>query len=101
MLARIYQPAPSAMQSGRARRRRWVLEFAHTKTRTLDPLTGTYRSTDPGAQLDLGFDTLDEAVSYAKANGIAHRVEKPKTVKRISRSYAENFNYDRKVPWTH
>ncbi len=101
MIARIYQPAPNAMQSGRAKSRHWVIEFSKAKTGILDPLTGTYRSTDPKAQLDLKFDSLDDAVAYAKANNIPHRVEKPKTVKRVSRSYAENFDYDRKLPWTH
>ena len=101
MFARIYQPAPNAMQSGRANSRIWVLEFAGTKGREIDPLTGTYRSDDPLKQVDLKFETLEAAVAYAKANNIPHRVEKPKTVKRIHRSYSENFDYDRKLPWTH
>ena len=101
MFARIYQPAPNAMQSGRAKSQVWVLEFAKSGKGSIDPLTGTYRSTDMRAQLDLKFESLEAAVAYAKANNIPHRVEKPKTVKRISRSYSENFDYDRKLPWTH
>ncbi len=101
MFARIYQPAPNAMQSGRGNSRHWVLEFARTKSGSVDPLTGTYRSEDMRAQLDLKFETLEAAVAYAKANNIPHRVQKPKTVRRISRSYTENFDYDRKLPWTH
>ncbi len=101
MFARIYQPAPSAMQSGRKGSDDWVLEFPKSKTRSVDPLTGTMRSTDMKAQLDLRFENADEAVAYAKAHNIAHRVIKPKTVRRVSRSYAENFDYDRKHPWTH
>lgn len=101
MLARIYQPAPNAMQSGRAKSQHWEIEFVRKSGARIDPLTGTYRSNDPMTQLDLRFETLEDAVAYAKANNIPHRVEKPKTVKRISRSYAENFAYDRKLPWTH
>ncbi len=101
MFARIYQPSPNAMQSGRSNSRHWVLELPKSGEATVDPLTGTYRSTDMSAQLDLRFETLEAAVAYAKSNNIPHRVIKPKTVKRISRSYAENFAYERKLPWTH
>ena len=101
MLARIYQPAPNAMQSGRAGSHDWVLEFAPKKSGQVDPLTGNKRATDMQAQLDLKFDDLESAVAYAKSNNIPHRVIKPKTVKRVSRSYADNFSFDRKHPWTH
>lgn len=100
MLAKIYQPAPSAMTSGRAKRQ-WVLEFAGNPTRSIDPLTGTMRSTDVRSQLDLKFDTLEEAVAYAKANDIPHQVIQSQKMKRIPRSYADNFAFDRKLPWTH
>jgi len=101
MFARIYQPAPNAMQSGRGNSRHWVLELPKGAKGTMDPLTGTYRSSDMSSQLDLRFETLDAAIAYANANNIPYRVIKPRTVKRISRSYAENFDYDRKLPWTH
>lgn len=100
MLAKIYQPSPSAMTSGRAKRH-WVLEFTGKSTGVIDPLTGTTRSTDVRSQLDLKFENLDEAVAYAKANNIPHQVVQSQTMKRIPRSYAENFAFDRKLPWTH
>lgn len=101
MLARIYQPAPNAMQSGRAGSQQWILEFARISSGQVDPLTGNKRAIDMNAQLDLKFDDLETAVAYAKANNIPHRVIKPKPVKKISRSYADNFAFDRKHPWTH
>ncbi len=101
MFAKIYQPSPSAMQSGRGKSAVWVLEFANNVKKELDALTGTFRSSDTMGQLDLQFETLEDAVSYAKKNNIAHRVVQPKKVKRIPRSYADNFSYDRKLPWTH
>jgi len=100
MLAKIYQPAPSAMTSGRAKRH-WVLEFARKSSGRVDPLTGNKRSTDVRSQLDLKFDSLEEAVAYAKANDIPHQVVPSQTMKRIPRSYADNFAFDRKLPWTH
>ena len=101
MFATIYQPAPNAMQSGRAGSNHWVLEFPRTGGGAIDPLTGSRRSTDMQRQLDLKFDSVDDAVAYAKANNIAHRVMMPKTVRKVSRSYSENFSFDRKHPWTH
>ncbi|WP_371397740.1 ETC complex I subunit [Fretibacter rubidus] len=101
MFARIYQPAPSTTTSGRANTHKWVIEFDNKRPLVIDPLTGTTRSTNTLSQLELEFDTVEDAVAYAKANNIPHRVEKPKVTKRVSRSYAENFAYDRKHPWTH
>ena len=100
MLAKIYQPSPSAMTSGRAKRH-WVLEFMGGSSGTIDPLTGTKRSTNMRSQLNLKFETLEEAVAYAKANNIPHQIVQSQKVKRISRSYADNFAFDRKLPWTH
>lgn len=89
------------MQSGRNGSQKWVLEFVTKNPLVIDPLTGNTRSVDTRKQIELKFDTLDEALAYAKANDIPHRVSQPKAVKRISRSYADNFAYDRKHPWTH
>ena len=100
MLAKIYQPAPSAMTSGRANRY-WVIEFTGKPSGSIDPLTGTKRSSDMRSQLELKFDTMEEAVAYAKANDIPHQVVQSQKSKRIPRSYADNFTFDRKLPWTH
>lgn len=101
MFAKIYKPEASAMTSGRAHLDVWCLEFQSTQRSMIDPLTGNARNVDTRDQLDMRFETLEDAVAYAKANNIPHRVvDRPKS-KRISRSYSENFDYDRKLPWTH
>ncbi len=101
MFAKIYQPNPSAMTSGRAKTHHWLLQF-ETKTSTIiDPLTGYNRSVDPRSQVELKFDTQEEAIAYAKHNNIPHRVMDTHSTSRIPRSYADNFSYDRKLPWTH
>ena len=38
MRARIFQPAKTAMSSGTAKTRRWMLEFVPASTRSVDPL---------------------------------------------------------------
>lgn len=101
MFAKIYQPNPSAMTSGRAKTHFWVLEFVTKSPSIIDPLTGNTRSVDPRSQVELKFDTQQDAISYAKANNIPHRVIDKRETKRIRRSYADNFSYDRKLPWTH
>ncbi len=89
------------MTSGRAKSDHWVLEFTSRQPTMIDPLTGNVRSVDPKQQIELQFKTLEEAVAYAKSNNIPHQVQIRDKVKRISKSYADNFAYDRKLPWTH
>jgi ETC complex I subunit conserved region len=101
MSARIYSPAKTAMQSGKAKTGHWVLEFEPEKPRKIDPLMGYTTSGDMKSQIRLTFNTREEAVAYAEKHGIAFRVQEPKEAKRRQISYAENFRYDRKIPWTH
>ncbi|MDN2564991.1 ETC complex I subunit [Aquibium sp. A9E412] len=101
MAARIYSPSRTAMQSGSAKTGHWVLEFEPETPRTIDPLMGYTSSRDMRRQVRLTFETKEEAVAYARRNGIAFRLEEAKPPKRRQISYAENFRYDRKVPWTH
>ena len=101
MSARIYSPAKTAMQSGTARTGHWVLEFDPEQPRKIDPLMGYTTSGDMKSQIRLTFPTREEAVAYAKKNGIAYRVQEPKAPHRQTISYSENFRYDRRMPWTH
>ena len=89
------------MQSGTAKTGHWVLEFEAQEPRRIDPLMGYTSSGDTRRQVRLTFSTREEAIAYAERNGIAYRVEEPKPLKRRQVSYAENFRYDRKIPWTH
>ena len=101
MLARIYRPAKTAMQSGRAKSADWVLEFEPASARRSDPLMGWTQTTDTSGQVRLTFATREEAVRYAEAHGLAFQIAEPKAAKRIIKAYADNFAFGRKVPWTH
>ena len=101
MSARIFSPAKTAMQSGKARTGNWVLEFDPEQPCKIDPLMGYTTSGDMKSQIKLSFDTREEAVAYAEKQGLAYRVEEPKEAKRRQISYADNFRYDRRTPWTH
>ncbi|MDR3472744.1 MAG: ETC complex I subunit [Devosia sp.] len=101
MTARIFRPAPNAMQSGEGNSKRWLLVTEPASARVIEPLMGYTSSTDTETQVKLFFDTLEEAEAYAQREGIPYRVQPSHeaTVKRAS--YSDNFRFDRKVPWTH
>jgi hypothetical protein len=101
MLARIYRPAKTAMQSGKAKTKDWVLDFQPASARRSDPLMGWTQSTDMSGQVRLTFETREEAVAYAQSNGLAFQLVEPKTPKRIIKAYADNFAAGRRQPWTH
>jgi hypothetical protein len=101
MRARIYKPAKNAMQSGRARTKAWLLEYEPETAKHPDPLMGWTSSTDMRQQLQIEFDTQEEAVAYAEKNSIPYQVFEPHTAKPRPKSYGENFRFDRKIPWSH
>jgi len=101
MRARIYIPPKSAMQSGCANTRRWVLEYEEAARRIPDPLMGWASTDDTLSQVQLEFETKEQAIAYAEKNGIAYQVFEPAPTAIKPKAYADNFRYDRKVPWTH
>jgi hypothetical protein len=101
MTARIYRPAKNAMQSGKAKTERWLLEYEPEAPRQTEPLMGWTSSGDMKSQLKLWFDTQAEAEEYATRNDIAYRVETPREVARKGLSYSDNFRYNRIGQWTH
>jgi len=89
--ARIFQKPKNAMQSGRARTDRWVLEFEPAEAKRADPLTGWAGSGDTRGQLNLSFATLEAARAYAEKNGItATVIPAPAGVLKLQ-AYADNF----------
>ncbi|HEX8665520.1 MAG TPA: ETC complex I subunit [Beijerinckiaceae bacterium] len=99
--ARIHKPAKTAMQSGQARTKQWLLEFERTEPREIEPLMGWTSSGDTRQQVKLWFDTREEAVAYATREGIPFRVEEPQEAKRRTIAYADNFKFNRIGQWTH
>ena len=69
MVARIYKPAKTAMSSGTAKTKDWVLEFAPESAREIDPLMGWTSSGDTKAQVRLYFDSQEAAEDYAAPMG--------------------------------
>jgi len=102
MFARIYVPAKNAAQSGRSGKEVWVLEYEPEARTKREPLMGWTGSGDMRSQLKIRFDSSDEAVAYAKRNGIPFQLVGAPARPRIhKRTYAENFSFYRKKGWTH
>ena len=91
MEVRIYRPAKTATQSGRAKTQRWVLEHAPRGHRAVDSLMGWTGSDDTTQQISLTFETKQQAVAYAKRRGFAYMVDEPRSHTVRPKSYADNF----------
>ena len=103
MRARIYRPARTAMSSGTAKTRTWVLEFAPSQERRVDPLMGWTSSSDTQTQVRLTFPTKEAAQDYAEDHGIEAIVLMPQGRRANLRKggYGENFATNRRGAWTH
>jgi hypothetical protein len=101
MTARIYKPAKTAMQSGTAKTKLWVLDFEPSAPKQIDPLMGWTSSGDMQQQVRLRFASKEEAIAYCEHQSIPYQVFDPKEPKRRVISYADNFAFSRRTPWTH
>jgi hypothetical protein len=97
MSARIYRPAKTAMQSGKANTRKWRLEFRADTARRPDPLMGWTSIDGTQSQVRLSFDTKEQAVAYATAHGIDAKVFEPRERSLKLRAYSDNFAFKRVV----
>ncbi len=95
MKARIYRPAKTATQSGRAGTTGWFLEFEPTAAKGREPLMGWTSSADTGRQVRLRFDSREAALAYAEAQGMPCEVQEPQDRKVRPKSYAANFRWGR------
>ena len=91
------------MSSGTAKTKHWVLEFAQSTAREVDPLMGWTSSSDTQAQVKIEFETKEAAVDYAASHGIDAVVQDPKKRRANIRAggYGENFATNRRGAWTH
>ena len=78
------------MQSGTAKKDKWILEFV-TKDPTKNPLMGWESSSDTLTELKLEFSSKDLAINYAKKKKIVFEIIEPKKRKTVIKSYADNF----------
>jgi hypothetical protein len=101
MTARIYKPARTAMQSGQAKTKEWVLDYEPEQPRMVEPLMGWTSSADMKQEVRLFFDSKEEAVAFCERNGIPHQVFETRPPARQRISSSDNFAYPRREAWTH
>jgi hypothetical protein len=101
MTARIYRPARTAMQSGLAKTKEWVLDYEPEEPRAVEPLMGWTSSGDMKQQVQLRFETKQEAIDFCERQGIPYQVFEAKDPSRRRIAYADNFAYQRRDAWTH
>ena len=89
-IAKIYLPTKSAMQSGKGKSEKWVLEFVSQKSK-YNPLMGWESSKDTNSQIKLNFSSKEQAIEYAKKNNIKYKLIEPNKKKFVIKSYADNF----------
>jgi hypothetical protein len=94
-VVRIFQPPKTAMQSGRAYTKGWVLVFEPADASQVEPLMGWISSRDTRRQVKLHFETREEALAYAERNGFRVELEEPHAPRFRAKSYADNFRPDR------
>ena len=88
--AKIYIPTKTAMQSGRGKLKKWILEF-DVKDPSINPLMGWETSTDTLEEVILKFSSKEKAIEYAEANNIFYTIIEPKQKEFVIKSYADNF----------
>ena len=91
MKAKIFNPAKTAMQSGRSKFNKWVLKFSDKRNQLKDTMMGWNGGSSTISQIELKFSSKEEAVNYAKKNGIDYEVLETRERKVINKSYADNF----------
>ena len=93
--ARIYRPSKTAMQSGKAKCRQWVLEFCPNNIQFIEPIMGWRGSNDTLHQLRLTFRSLEAARTYAERMNLIVQIDPSHPASILPKQYADNFRYDR------
>jgi hypothetical protein len=93
--ARIFRPAKTAMQSGKAKSRQWTLEYCSKDSLFIDPIMGWNGSNDTLHQIRLTFRSLESALAFAKEKNISVQVETAHSPRIFPKCYADNFRHDR------
>ena len=91
MVVKIFKPAKTAMQSGKAKTKLWHLQVVDDTIQVIDPLIGYHGGSSTKNQIKLQFETKEDAINFAKSKNYDYEVVEPSARKIIKKSYADNF----------
>jgi len=94
-MARIYQPAKTATQSGRGQTKDWRIEFDAAQARYVEPLMGWTGSRDTLGQISVSFPSQAAAIAFAQRHQLAYTLEQTRTRRPKPKAYADNFSFQR------
>ncbi len=97
-MVRIYRPGRSAVQSGMAGTRHWVLEFEPSAKPEPEFLMGWTASADTQSQVRLTFPNRDAAVAFARRQGWRYTLLDPRGA--VPRAGGEADDTRRETPET-
>jgi hypothetical protein len=89
----IYQYPKNVMQSGRGKTDLWVLEYDETVNRAPEPLNGWTSASNTTGQVQLKFESLDQARTFAQKQNLDFIVRVGSNRKVRPRNYVDNFKY--------
>lgn len=94
---RITEAPKSAMQSGRGKTHRWILEVLSNDPVMREEILGWVKGPNTESQVVLKFESQEAALTYAESQGwmvttCSQNSPLPKTPK----SYADNFKFSRR-----
>jgi NADH dehydrogenase (ubiquinone) Fe-S protein 4 len=94
---RIFIPPKNCMQSGTDNIHTWRIEFDN-RQRWENPLMGWCSTGDPLSNMNIDFNTKDEAITHCEKNGwrwFIDSEEKPK--KQRDKNYGNNYAWNRRT----
>ncbi len=101
MVFKIYQPTKTAMQSGRGKIKKWIVEYVSNEIPEKDPLMGWNSSNDSKSQIKIYFDNKESAIEWVKKNNYQFEIIENQVRKIKPKNYSDNFSFTKKEPWTH
>jgi len=90
MTVTIYKPSGTAMQSGRKKTKKWLLEYPVGQKHN-DSLMGWPGSAAATQNFKGSFDTKEQAIDFAKKQKLDFQVIEPNIAKPSIKKYEDNF----------
>ena len=89
----IYKAQKNVMQSGHGKTQTWILEYDEDIKRSPENLNGWTSASNTTGQVQLKFETLEQAQNFADKQGLQTLVKPASTRKVRPRNYTDNFKY--------